>query len=79
MADACHLCVPEEHVPEESLVQIEAAGYSATICENCLTILIVHHRYHNLNLGKLIFQISANRDRRAWNRNQVPIETAMEI
>jgi len=48
----------KEHVPEEGLVQIEAAGYSATICENCLTILIVHHRYHNLNLGKLIFQIS---------------------
>ena len=47
-----------EHVPAESLVRIEAAGYSATICENCLAILIVHRRYHNLNLEKLILQIS---------------------
>jgi hypothetical protein len=47
-----------EDVPAESLVRIEAAGYSATICENCLTILIVHRRYHNLNLERLIVQIS---------------------
>ncbi len=47
-----------EHVPAESLVQIEVAGYSASICENCLTILIVHRRYHHLNLEKLILQIS---------------------
>jgi len=47
-----------EHVPRESLVQIEAAGYSATVCENCLTLLIVHRRYHHLNLEKLILQIS---------------------
>jgi len=47
-----------EHVPVESLVQVEAAGYSATICERCLTILIVHRRYHHLNLEKLILQIS---------------------
>src|SRR5207249_3383247 len=48
-----------ERIPEESLVRIEAAGYSATICENCLTLLIVHRRYHNLNLERLILQISA--------------------
>jgi len=47
-----------EHVPKESLIRIEAAGYSATICKSCLTILIVHRRYHNLNLEKLIVQIS---------------------
>jgi hypothetical protein len=47
-----------ERVPAESLVWIEAAGYSARICENCLAILIVHRRYHNLNLKKLIGQIS---------------------
>jgi hypothetical protein len=47
-----------EHVAVESLIRIEAAGYSATICENCLTILIVHRRYHHLNLEKLIPQIS---------------------
>jgi hypothetical protein len=43
----------------ENLVLIEAAGRSATICENCLAILIVHRRYHSLNLEKLIAQISA--------------------
>ena len=47
-----------EHVPAESLVLIEAAGRSATICENCLTLLIVHRRYHHLNLEGLIVQIS---------------------
>jgi hypothetical protein len=48
-----------EHLPAENLVMIEAAGYSTVICENCLTILIVHRRYHNLKLEKLILQISA--------------------
>jgi len=47
-----------EEIPLENLVLIEAAGQSATICENCLTLLIVHRRYHNLNLEKLILQIS---------------------
>jgi hypothetical protein len=47
-----------ERIPAERLVRIEAAGYSAAICENCLTILIVHRRYHHLNLEKLIVQIS---------------------
>jgi hypothetical protein len=47
-----------EHVPEESLIRIEAAGYSATICESCLSILIVHRRYHRLSLEKLILQLS---------------------
>jgi len=45
-------------LPVENLVLIEAAGRSASICENCLAILIVHRRYHNLNLEKLIVQIS---------------------
>jgi hypothetical protein len=45
-------------LPLENLVLIEAAGQSATICENCLAILIVHRRYHNLNLEELIVQIS---------------------
>jgi len=47
-----------EHVPVESMIEIEAAGYSATICERCLAILIVHRRYHHLNLEKLILKIS---------------------
>jgi hypothetical protein len=42
----------------ENLVLIEAAGRSAIVCENCLTLLIVHRRYHHLNLEKLILQIS---------------------
>jgi hypothetical protein len=47
-----------ETLPVENLVLIEAAGRSASICENCLAILIVHRRYHHLNLEKLIVQIS---------------------
>jgi hypothetical protein len=47
-----------EEISVENVVLIEAAGRSATICENCLTLLIVHHRYHQLNLEKLILQIS---------------------
>jgi hypothetical protein len=47
-----------EVLPVENLVLIEAAGRSAAICENCLAILIVHRRYHNLNLEKLIGQLS---------------------
>jgi len=45
-------------LPVENLVLVEAAGRSANICENCLAILIVHHRYHNLKMEKLIVQIS---------------------
>ena|GEM_PF-4933389 len=47
-----------EMLPVENLVLVEAAGRSANICENCLAILIVHHRYHNLKMEKLIVQIS---------------------
>jgi hypothetical protein len=47
-----------EEIPVENVVLIEAAGRSATICENCLTLLIVHRRYHNLNIERLILQIS---------------------
>jgi hypothetical protein len=47
-----------EEVTMESAVNIEAAGRSATICENCLALLIVHRRYHHLNLERLIIQLS---------------------
>jgi len=48
----------KENIPLESLIRIEAGGQAAAICSNCLSILIVHRRYHHLNLEKLILQIS---------------------
>ena len=47
-----------EEKPERELIVIGSVGRSTAVCENCLALLIIHNRYHHLNLERLIIQLS---------------------
>jgi hypothetical protein len=43
-----------EHRPHEELIEIISGPDIVRVCENCLTLLVVHRRIHHMRIEQLL-------------------------
>ncbi len=51
-----------ENILRDRLIAIETKDATASICPNCLTLIIVHRRVHHMKVEQLITKMAASEE-----------------